>query len=150
MAHAAGTLVVMMNLSSRRSSQISTLGLVLAMLLPLFFACQAWASVPDGDEPLTIDRIYGSGEFSAQGFGPVRWLEDGGYTALERDDDGQPILARYEPETGERTVLVPAARLTPDGSERALSVADYQWSADGDKLYSGYTDGIIRVWSVTG
>ena len=24
------------------------------------------------------------------------------------------------------------------------------WSADGDKLYSGYTDGIIRVWSVTG
>ncbi|MDE0888340.1 MAG: S9 family peptidase [Phycisphaerales bacterium] len=144
MAHAAGTLVAMMNFSSRRGSQISTLGLVLAMLLPLFFACQAWASVPDGDEPLTIDRIYGSGEFSAQGFGPVRWLEDGGYTALERDDDGQPILARYEPETGERTVLVPAARLTPDGSERALSVADYQWSADGEKLLV-FTN-TRRVW----
>jgi guanine nucleotide-binding protein subunit beta-2-like 1 protein len=23
-----------------------------------------------------------------------------------------------------------------------------QWSADGQTLYSGYTDGILRVWAV--
>ena len=127
--------------SLRRDPRILTLGLVLAAMLP---SLAVQASVPDGEEPLTIDRIYAAGDFSAQGFGPVRWLEDGGYTALERDDDGQPILARYEPETGDRTVLVPAAKLTPEGSERALSVADYQWSADGDKLLV-FTN-TRRVW----
>ena len=131
----------MMKTHSPRDARILTLGMVLAAMLPAFYAL---AMMPVGDDPLTIDRIYSTSDFSARGFGPVRWLEDGGYTALERDDDGQPILARYEPATGERTVLVPAAMLTPAESDRAISVADYQWSADGRKLL--VSTNTRRVW----
>ena len=98
----------------------------------------------DPSGPLTVERIYGSGEFSAEGFGPVRWLEDGGYTVLERDDDGQSEIARYDPETGRRTVLVPAASLTPAGASRSIPIADYRWSDDGRKLLV-FTN-TRRVW----
>lgn len=102
------------------------------------------ATGQDEPRPLSVERIYGSGEFSAAGFGPVRWLEDGGYTVLERDEDGQSEIARYDPGTGERTVLVAAASLTPAGSARSLPIADYRWSADGRKLLV-FTN-TRRVW----
>ncbi|MCP4836463.1 MAG: hypothetical protein GY895_17050 [Phycisphaera sp.] len=78
----------------------------------------------DDPRPLSVERIYGSGECSAEGFGPVRWLADGGYTVLERDDDGRSEIARYEPETGARTVLVSADSLTPEDASRSIPTAD--------------------------
>ena len=98
----------------------------------------------DGSRPLSVERIYGSGEFSAEGFGPVRWLADGGYTVLERDDDGQSEIARYDPGTGARTVLVSASSLTPEGASRSIPIADYRWSDDGRKLLV-FTN-TRRVW----
>lgn len=98
----------------------------------------------DDPRPLSVERIYGSGEFSAEGFGPVRWLADGGYTVLERDDDGQSEIARYDPGTGARTVLVSAASLTPEGASRSIPIADYRWSDDGRKLLV-FTN-TRRVW----
>ncbi|MAB72375.1 MAG: S9 family peptidase [Planctomycetaceae bacterium] len=116
--------------------------LALVLVLLGFASVDAWGQ--DEPRPLSVERIYGSGEFSAEGFGPVRWLEDGGYTVLERDDDGQSEIARYDPVTGRRTVLVPAASLTPEGASRSIPIADYRWSEDGRKLLV-FTN-TRRVW----
>jgi dipeptidyl-peptidase-4 len=85
---------------------------------------------------LTIKRIYGSGEFAAQSFGPSRWLGDGSaYTTVEppAEGDGRDIV-RYAVEGGSREVLVAASRLVPQGESAPLDIEDYSWSPDGKKL----------------
>ena len=84
---------------------------------------------------LSLERIIDSEEFDSKSFGPIRWLEDGsGYTTLEDsqapeedepasvDDDTKDEMprdiVRYEPESGEREIMVPSTRLIPkDESE---------------------------------
>ena len=84
-----------------------------------------------------IDRIFRDRAYDAPRFGPARWLPDGtAYAIVERpqgDAAGSEIV-RYAAASGERTVLVPAARLTPPGAKGALDVDDYAWSADGSRL----------------
>jgi dipeptidyl-peptidase-4 len=83
---------------------------------------------------LTLSRIYGSGEFAAQPFGPSRWLGDGAvYTTLEPGTGGQDLV-RYDVESGRREVLVAARQLTPQGAEGPLEVESYAWSPDLRKL----------------
>ena len=108
------------------------------------------AAAQNGDPSIiTVDRIYGGGEFGAQSLGPVRWLEDGtGYTRLEpsiKEKDRRDIV-RYDAETGRREVLVQAGRLIPSGASQPLSVEEYDWSAGG-KLLLIYTNS-QRVWRV--
>ncbi|MFV1468470.1 DPP IV N-terminal domain-containing protein [Idiomarina sp. HB] len=89
-----------------------------------------------GTSQLTPEKIFASDIFSIDRPAPTRWLEDGsGYTTLEQSDsaDGRDIV-RYHPETNERTVLVSAEQLTPQGRDKALHIADYVWSDDGDKV----------------
>jgi dipeptidyl-peptidase-4 len=85
---------------------------------------------------LTLTRIYGSGEFSSQPFGPSRWLGDGSaYTTLEPAAGGQgQDIVRYDVESGRRDVLVAAGALTPKGAQGPLEVEDYAWSPDQRKL----------------
>ena len=81
---------------------------------------------------LTLERIFASGEFRSDFFGPARWLADGsGYTTLEpsiRVQAGRDIV-RYDPASGGREVLVPAERLIPQGQVSPLYIDDYEWSA---------------------
>ncbi len=96
---------------------------------------------------LTLERIYRDGEFGTNRFGPVRWLEDGtGYTLLEDSEEisGGREIVRYDPETGDRQVLVGAENLVPEGEQDPVRIADYQWSADGRKLLI-FTN-TARVW----
>ncbi|MRJ45598.1 S9 family peptidase [Idiomarina loihiensis] len=89
-----------------------------------------------GVTQLTAEKIFATDTFSIDRPAPTRWLEDGsGYTTLEQSDsaDGRDIV-RYHPETNERTVLVSAKQLTPQGKSKALDIADYVWSDDGDKV----------------
>lgn len=89
-----------------------------------------------GVSQLTTEKIFASGTFSIDRPAPTRWLEDGsGYTTLEQSNsaDGHDIV-RYHPETNERTVLVSAKQLTPQGKSKALDIADYVWSDDGEKV----------------
>jgi len=89
-----------------------------------------------GVSQLTLDKIFASDTFSIDRPAPTRWLEDGsGYTTLEQSDsaDGRDIV-RYHPETNDRTVLVSAKQLTPEGKSKALDIADYVWSDDGKKV----------------
>ncbi len=96
---------------------------------------------------LTLERIYSSSEFSPKRFGPARWLEHkAGYTTLEKSEaleKGRDIVW-YQPETGEREILISAEQLVPAGSPGPLEIDDYHWSADGSKLMI-YTNS-QRVW----
>jgi dipeptidyl-peptidase-4 len=103
-------------------------------------ACAVLASPLPAQEAdsslLSLARVYGSAEFPSQKFGPSRWLGEGSaYTTLEPAADGQgEDIIRYDVESGRREVLVAAAALTPKGAGEPLSVEDYAWSPDGQKL----------------
>jgi dipeptidyl-peptidase 4 len=104
-------------------------------------ACVALASPLPAQEAadsslLSLARVYGSAEFASQKFGPSRWLGEGSaYTTLEPAADGQgEDIIRYDVESGRREVLVAATALTPKGAGEPLSVEDYAWSPDGQKL----------------
>ena len=96
---------------------------------------------------LTLDRIFLEQEFSAERFGRVRWLDDGtGYVALEPSQKikrGREIV-KYDPTTGQREVLVPAAHFIPQGNSEPLTIQEYSWSQDGKKLLI-FTN-TRRVW----
>ena len=102
----------------------------------------SWGQVQD----LSLEKIYSQQEFQPKGFGPVRWLEDGsGYTTLEpsQSKEGSDII-KYNPETSIRTILVDATSFVPKGTDEPLSVNDYFWSSDGEKLLI-FTN-TRRVW----
>jgi dipeptidyl-peptidase 4 len=99
-------------------------------------AFPAAAQVPDSTL-LSVRRIYGSGEFAPEAFGPARWLARGAaYTTLERSREQKGVreLVGYDVETGARSVLVPAQRLIPAGDTVPLAVENYSWSTDERQL----------------
>lgn len=118
----------------------------LALLCIVLFSTLLAAQAED-PSLLTLERIITRGEFTPEGFGPARWLEDGsGYTTLERSEQktgGQDIV-QYDPATGERKILVPSERLIPPGSSTPLTVDGYDWSPDGKRLLL-FTNS-KRVW----
>jgi len=99
-----------------------------------------------GADSLSLDRLYASPEFFARGAGQIRWLQDGGYTALQRSDsvEGGMDIVRVDPRTGDRTILVGARQLMPRGADAPLAIEDYRWSDDGKQLLV-FTNG-QRVW----
>ncbi len=104
-----------------------------ALLLGLALGPRAAVEAQQTDSSLlTLSRIYGSGEFTTQPFGPSRGLGDGSaYTTLEAVEGGPgQAIVRYDVETGRREVLVPARQLIPTGASAPLHVDDYAWSPD--------------------
>jgi len=96
---------------------------------------------------LTLGRIFSSEEFTAQKFGPARWLtHKNGYTTLEpaNTKSGGRDIVRYNPKTGQRHIEVPTAHLIPEGQSTPLKIEDYQWSEDGRWLLI-FTNS-QRVW----
>ncbi len=121
--------------------KILTLFTILILFIP------AIQSQTEDKSLLTIDRIFNSKDFSGQWFGPARWIDDDkGYTTLEatKDFKGARDIVKYNPETGEREILVDAKHLIPAGEKEPLHIDDYQWSNDGKKLLV-YTNS-KRVW----
>lgn len=116
-------------------------------LLFVIFACTSQTEQERDPSILTLERIYSSSEFKSERFGPARWLKDkGAYTTLERsksNKDGRDVVM-YDAETGEGEILVPASRLVPKGEKKPLSISDYDWSSDGNKLLV-FTN-TKRVW----
>jgi dipeptidyl-peptidase-4 len=113
-----------------RRPVLPSLALLLLLATPAVSAQQADSSL------LTLGRVYGSGEFATQPFGPSRWLGEGSaYTTLEPAEGGQgQDLVRYDVESGRREVLVTARELTPRGADAPLDVEDYAWSTDLRRL----------------
>lgn len=95
---------------------------------------------------LDLEDIFRNGTYRAEGYGPVRWMQDSeGYSTLEENTDvgGQDII-RYEAISGNRSVLVSANKLIPAGQEKPLPIHNYEWSADNSKLLI-FTNS-KRVW----
>lgn len=117
-------------------------------LLAMFFACSSQPEQQEGDPSLlNLERIFSSREFAPDRFGPARWLEyRSAYTVLEEsesDKDARDIVL-YNPETGQREILVSSNQLVPQGGENSLSISNYEWSSDGKKLLI-FTN-TKRVW----
>ena len=94
-------------------------------------------AVPVADSAiLTVPRIFSSPEFSAESFGPTRWLENGtAFTTVERASGGKGReIVRYDTESGAKQVMISAAQLTPQGDTMPLAIEDYSWSPDGAML----------------
>jgi dipeptidyl-peptidase-4 len=96
---------------------------------------------------LTLERIFKENEFKLNQFGPAVWFDDGsGYTTLEGSSKFPMAkdIIKYNPETGERSVLVEASQLITKGAQDPLLISDYQWSESGNKLLV-FTN-TKRVW----
>jgi len=94
-----------------------------------------------------LERVFASRDFQIRRFGPARWMDDGAsYTTLERAGgrEGAPEIVRYDAASGQRTVLVDAAKLTPKGAQKPLEIEDYEWSDDKSQLLV-FTN-TRRVW----
>jgi len=100
----------------------------------------------ESSNPLLLEDIYKNSIYGQEGYGPVRWMKDNkGYSTLENNEEtkGQDIV-RYDAKSGKPTVLVSSAQLIPKGQSKPLSVRDYTWSEDNNKLLI-FTN-TRRVW----
>ncbi|MFI5281255.1 MAG: S9 family peptidase, partial [Gemmatimonadales bacterium] len=114
-----------------------------ALVLPLSSGLAAQQR-PD-PSLVSVERIYATRDFAGAQFGPVRWLDDSTYTAVEPAGGGKGSdLVRIDAPTGRRSVFVSAALLTPAGRQEPLDIEDYDWSADHARLLI-FTNS-ERVW----
>lgn len=120
--------------------------LVFLLLSISFFGTGFSQTAPDSSK-LSIDRIFQSGEFYGDYFRQPRWVDQGkAYTALEpsEDFDGARDIVRYETKNGNRSVLIAADKLIPQGEEQPLGISNYAWSANKNLLMV-FTN-TSRVW----
>src|SRR3954469_13441599 len=92
---------------------------------------------------LTLDNVF---TFRAKSLNALTWESDGkGYLGLEPagKGDAQDIV-RYDIATGQRSVLVAADKLVPDGASTPLAVEEFEVSPDARKLLL-FTN-TERVW----
>ncbi len=91
---------------------------------------------PDDAARLTVQRIFGTGEFEPEHVA-IRWLLGGSaYVTLEPSSQGSGgrDLVSHDPATGETRVLVSAAELIPPKESSPLGVEDYAFSSDRSRL----------------
>lgn len=97
-------------------------------------------------EKLTLEDIFSKNEYATKGINSLTWMDDNiSYSAIEENKEiGGDDIVKYNAKTGERTILVSAKSLIPEGAEKPLSVFSYTWSADNSKLLI-FTN-TARVW----
>ncbi len=125
-----------------------TCALLTALLGVSLYAAEVSLYAAEEKDPslLTVARIFASSELDSQRFS-ARWLPDGrGYLRLEgsKDSTGGRDIVCYDPRTGDREVLVPAAHLIPPGESSPLKIDGYALSEDRSLLLI-YTNS-KRVW----
>lgn len=122
------------------------------LTLSCFFALVSCCGIAHADPPapLTVERIYDSGEFNEQSIGAT-WLDtsdasESAYSVLEaaQGHGGGREIVRYDAASGDRRVLVSASELTPPGKGTPLSVEGHAWSQDRSRLLI-FTNS-ARVW----
>ncbi len=126
--------------------QTGTCRNLLFCLLISFFSGFVFAQTTETSR-LSIDRIFASNEFNAQGVGGFRWLKSGNaYTKIEPSAavKGGTDLVSYEIETNQRAILLSAEKLVPAGTTIPLRISGYEWSADNRQILI-FTN-TKRVW----
>src|SRR5690349_2847577 len=104
---------------ARQARQLVLFVSVAALALPVPLVAQR------ADSALTVQRIFASPEFFAQGFRGARWRPGmDAYTRLERSASNQDWrdLVQYDAESGRRSVVLTASRLIPRGEASPIDV----------------------------
>jgi len=100
----------------------------------------------DLNEARLLYTLDGGDIINALSFSPNRfWLSaatDAGVQVFDLQKK-KTLQSLVKTEDNEKEFVTEEA----DANPNALSIA---WSSDGQTLFSGYTDGIIRVWGITG
>lgn len=88
------------------------------------------------NKKLTLEDIYTNGLYRSKGIGQLRWMKDNkSYSALEFNATAKGNdIVRYDVASGTKSVLVNANQLLPAGASKPLSVDDYTWSDDNNRL----------------
>ncbi|MEO6401642.1 MAG: DPP IV N-terminal domain-containing protein, partial [Vicinamibacteria bacterium] len=110
-----------------------------ALTVLLAFPAQTFAQPARASRNIydQIGRIFENRDYDAPRFGPARWLEGGRAYAIVEPAKAPALgreIVRYDSATGNRTILVSAAQLTPAGKTAPLDISDYAWSDDGARL----------------
>lgn len=93
---------------------------------------------------LTVERIYGKGEFNAKGFG-ARWSDgEDAYLTVDRVAGGGQQIVKHDAASGAKTVLVSTADLTPTLRDAPLRIDSYTFSKDRSRVLI-YTNS-KRIW----
>ncbi len=121
------------------------LGVPAALLLAVSFLPVNASPAQAPDLHSQLDAIFTKHEYESRGV-QMAWQKDGEiYTILEPAAGGKSVdIAAYDTATGKRSVIVPAAALTPKSEDKPLAIQGYQWSADRTKLLI-FTNS-QRVW----
>ncbi len=122
----------------------SNLFLVLALQLVFTFILTGQES---GSNELTIDKIFNSREFYPDYLGSVTWYNDGeSYVKLESSEQNRRVreVVAYNSTSGDRTVLASVQDLTPQGSDKPLSISSIQFTTDESRMLI-FTN-TKRVW----
>ncbi len=98
------------------------------------------------EKQLLLEDIFKNNEYALRGIPQLKWLDDDiSYSVLESNTElNAKDIVKYDVESGERTVLVSAKQLIPQGQDKALNIYNYFWSPDNTKLLI-YTN-TKRVW----
>jgi dipeptidyl-peptidase 4 len=84
-----------------------------------------------------LKRIFDSPAFAAKRYGPARWIRGGAaYTTVEDAPGagGAKDIVEYDTATGKRAILVSHTQLTPPKAEKPLTVEDYRWDKEANRL----------------
>jgi dipeptidyl-peptidase-4 len=87
-----------------------------------------------GQQDLTVERIFGSGDFSGRSVS-IRWMPGGQHwSTIDSDSLERGDLWQVEARTGRREKLVSTAELIEAGSGEPLPIEAYEFSDDGRRL----------------
>lgn len=120
--------------STTRAGPDTRLKFCLLLTLGLL-AAGSPGSAQEDPSLLSLDRIFTDREFAMEQHRAVSWqADDSGYLVAEPvtsgDDKGPKDLVFYSASTGEREVVLSAARLVPPAGSTPLHVNDFSWSED--------------------
>lgn len=102
-----------------------------------------WVAPLAAQQPLTVERIWGSDEFQSD-LVSVRWAPDGRYFSHVEATPAGTDLYLTEATTGARQRLVDGTDLLPPGANEPIRIEDYEFSADRSKVLI-FTNS-VRVW----
>ncbi len=97
------------------------------------------------NKEFSLERIFGSREFSQPRLGSIQWFDGGeSYTMLEQSESGFEQIVKYDTKTGDKSVLIEGKNLIPQNSNNPLKIYSYKFSSDL-KLLLIFTN-TKRVW----
>ncbi|GAB3652859.1 S9 family peptidase [Echinicola sediminis] len=75
----------------------------------------------------------------------MQWVDDGeAYAIVERNEEGQIQIAKFQTASGEKSLLVKAHQLIPSGQNESIGVESFSFSPDKSKMLI-FTNS-SRVW----